>query len=94
MEAVCLKSQGLQHQDICKIVRITEATFVSYLKQFQGGDTEKLKLINFYKPQGELEFYRTTIEENFRKQLPPTVAEAQARIEQLTGIKRSPTQVK
>ena len=53
MEAVYLKSQGLQHQDICKIVRITEATFVSYLKQFQEGGTEKLKVLNFYKPQSE-----------------------------------------
>lgn len=94
MEAVYLESQGLQHQDICKIVRITEATFVSYLKQFQEGGTEKLKVLNFYKPQSELEFYRTTIEENFQKHLPHTVAEAQARIEELTGIKRSPTQVK
>src|SRR5438270_11212688 len=43
MEAVYLKSQGLAHQDICRLARISENTLRSYLRQYQEGGVERLK---------------------------------------------------
>jgi hypothetical protein len=37
MEAVYLKSQGLPHHEICRLVRISENTLRTYLRQFQEG---------------------------------------------------------
>ena len=43
MEAVYLKSQGIAHQEICRLCRISEPTLVAYLKQYQEGGIERLK---------------------------------------------------
>ncbi len=43
MEAVYLKSQGLEHQEICRLVRISRPTLDTYLKQYQEGGIEQLK---------------------------------------------------
>jgi transposase len=94
MEVLYLKSQGLSHNEICRLVRITRATLSEYLKQYQQGGIEKLKQLNFNKPQSELQTYNRTIEMDFKQQPPQSVVEAQDRIEQLTGIRRSPTQIR
>lgn len=46
MEALYLKSQGITHQEICRLGRISEPTLVAYLKQYQAGGIEQLKKIN------------------------------------------------
>jgi transposase len=94
MEALYLKSQGLTHNEICRLVRIRRATLSEYLKQYQQGGIEKLKELNFNKPQSELHTHHQTIEMDFKQQPPHSVAEAQDRIEKLTGIRRSPTQIR
>ena len=43
MEAVYLKSQGIAHQEICRLGRISEPTLVACLKQYQDGGIEQLK---------------------------------------------------
>lgn len=93
MEALYLKSIGYSHSNICHNLRITRATLGKYLKDYVEGGIEKLKEINFYKPQSELNGHTTTIKEYFKKHPPATVAEAQNKIEELTGIKRSLTQI-
>jgi len=94
MEALYLKSHGLKHNVICRIVRINRTTLSSYFKQYQEGGIEKLKQLNFNKPQSDLQNYNKTIEMDFKEQPPQSIAEAQDRIEALTGIKRSPTQIR
>ncbi len=64
------------------------------MRDYQEGGVEKLKEINFYRPQSELEEHRTSLEDYFHKNPPATINEAVAKIEELTGIKRSPTQVR
>lgn len=93
MEALYLKSQGYSHQDICRIVRISGVTLVKYLTAYLEGGIEKLKEINFYQPESELDYQATTLKEYFEQHLPVSIAEAQSKIEELTGIKRSPSQV-
>ena len=62
MEAVYLKSQGLPHQDICRLSRISENTLRAYLRQFQEGGIERLKRLDFAVPTSELADHRETLE--------------------------------
>lgn len=94
MEAVWLKSQGLSHQEICRVTCISKPTLCSYLKDYQEGGIEKLKAVNFYQPKSELVAHTSTIETYFREHPPASIKEAAAKIEELTGIKRSDTQVR
>jgi transposase len=94
MEALYLKSQKLSHQDICQICRISKTTLIVYLRKYEGGGIEGLKKLDYKGQVSELNQYFLTIEEQFQKNPPRTANEASAMIEELTGIKRSPTQVR
>ena len=94
MEVLYLKSQGISHQDICRIVRISKPTLAGYLSDYLAGGIEKLKEINFNQPTSELDAHTTMLKEYFEQHLPASTAEAQSKIEELTGIKRSPSQIR
>lgn len=94
MEAVYLKSQGLPHGDICRLVRISENTLRSYLRQFREGGIERLKRTDWEGTGSELDEHRETLEEHFRRNPPRSTAQAAAEIEQLTGVRRGLTQVR
>ncbi len=94
MEALLLKSQGVPHWQICNVLAITENTLRAYLQAYLKGGIEKLKELNFPCPQSELVAHAETLEGYFREHPPATVKEAAAKIEQLTSIRRSQTQVR
>jgi transposase len=94
MEAVYLKAQGLPHQEICRLARISENTLRSYLRQFQEGGIERLKRIDWDGTESELDEHREALEEHFRNNPPRSTAQAAADIERLTGVRRGPTQVR
>jgi transposase len=93
MEALWLKSQGLRHEEICRLTGISGNTLRQYLRLFQSGGVEKLTEINYYTPTSELDQHRQQIAAYFRKHPPASINEAMASIEALTGIKRSPSAV-
>ena len=93
MDALLLKSQGLSHGNIGKILGICQDTLREYFYQYKSGGIEALKVINFYQPESELAKHKRTIEDEFRTNPPATVKEAAARIEELTGIQRSEQRV-
>ena len=93
MDALYLKSQGISHKDICRIVNITKPTLVSYLRAYCEGEVERLKEINFYRPKSALEDYAELIEYHFENRTFATLAEAQHEIEKLTGIHLSTSQI-
>lgn len=93
MEAVWLKSHNLPHGLIAKLVGVSENTIREYFQLFIQGSTEKLKEIDFYRPESDLVEHTTSLEAYFRDHLPATIKEAQSKIETLTGIKRSEIQV-
>lgn len=93
MEVLWLKSQGLAHQEICRLAQVSSNTLREYLRRFQSGGVRKLMELNFYAPTSELEQYRYKLESYFRKHPPATISEASAKIQELTGIKRSPSAV-
>ena len=94
MEALYLKSQGLAPEDICRLCSISKPTFYRYLHTYHAGGIAALKEVPFYKRQSPLAAYRTSIEADFRQRPPASVAEAAARMADLTGLERGPTQVR
>jgi transposase len=94
MEALYLKSHDFQHQEILRLCRISETTLTAYLKAYKEGGIEKLKELGYCGKPNELMEHETTLEAYFKEHPPRTSAEAQDAIERLTGIKRSPTQVR
>jgi transposase len=94
MNVLYLKSQGVTHKEIMRIEHICENTLLAYLRQYQDGGVERLKEIHFYSPKSELAQYTQTIEDYFHKNPPATINEAVAKIEELTGIRRSREQVR
>jgi transposase len=93
MEALWLKSHNLPHGLIAELVGMSENTIREYFDLFIEGGIEKLKEVDFYRPESALVEHTTSLEAYFRDHPPATIKEAQSEIETLTGIKRSETQV-
>jgi transposase len=89
MEVLWLKSQGLEHREICRLAGVSSNTLRKYLRLFQAGGIQKLQELNFYAPTSELERHRFQLETHFREHPPATLKEAAAEIQKLTGLKRS-----
>lgn len=93
MEVLWLKSQGLAHHDICRLAGISSNTLRQYLRMFQSSGVKKLTQSNFYAPRSEFMAHRCQLEAYFRTYPPATINEAASKIQELTGIKRSPSAV-
>ena len=94
MEVLYLKSKGLPHQEIRRLCGISKTTLTVYLRQYQAAGIEGLKELNYKGQPSELNPYADMLKAHFKLNPPRTSVEAQAEIERLTGIKRSPTQIK
>jgi transposase len=94
MEVMLLKSQGLSHRDIARLTKISENTLRAYLKEYAEGGVEALKVLRFHRPQSPLMLQRAILEPYFRTHPPLSVNDALRVIEQLTGVKRGPTQIR
>lgn len=94
MEALYLKSQGVANADILRLCAISKATYHRYLKEYLAGGVEQLQETRFYRPESELQAHRANLEAYFREHPPATSAEASAKIKELTGLERQPTQVR
>lgn len=93
MEALYLKSKGLSHCQICDICGITRATLASYLKSYIAGGVENLKRLNYRGRENEMLKRSASIEEYFTQNPPRSLKEARAKIEEITGIRRSLPQI-
>lgn len=94
MEALYLKSKGLPHKEICRLCGVSRGTLATYLKQYKEGGISGLKKLGYEGKPNELMKHSTSLEQYFKENPPSNTASAQAAIEKLTGIKRSPTQVR
>lgn len=94
MEALYLKALGLKHQEIGRVMRITQKTLRGYLRLYQDNGIEGLKRLNFHQPKSELIDHKEVLKNEFEARPPKLINEAVKRIEDLTGIRRSPTQVR
>ena len=73
MEVLWLKSQGLEHQEICRLAGVSSNTLRQYLRLFQVGGIRKLQELNFYAPTSELQRHRCQLENHFREHPPATL---------------------
>jgi transposase len=93
MEVLWLKSQGLPHKQIAKLAGVCDNALTKYLRLYHHGGLDEIRKVNFYPPKSELEKYSDSIEKYFRENPVASIAQAIAKIEALTGIRRSKTQV-
>jgi transposase len=94
MEALYLKSQGYLHCEIARLIRVTEPTLLKYFRDYERGGVVQLKEVTFYRPESELKQHQESLEAYFREHPPKTLAQAAAKITELTGISRSREQVR
>lgn len=94
MEVLWLKSQGFTHQDIAHTAGVSRRSVQRYLDEFQHGGLEELRTLTWYQPHSALAAQRTTLAQYFADHPPRSTHEAQAVIEELTGIRRGLTQVR
>jgi transposase len=94
MEVLWLISQGLRHGQAGKLAGVSRATAERYVRLYRTQGVAGLRQFDWVKPVSELEEHRGSLEEAFRQQPPHTVAEACARIKEITGLERKPTQVR
>ncbi len=64
------------------------------MRQYHQGGIERLKELHYKGKPSQLNEQVKTIEAYFQAHPPRKVTEAQAKIEELTGIKRNPTQIR
>jgi transposase len=93
MEALWLKGHALPHAQIAELVGVTENTIRDYFILYQQGGLEKLKELNYYVPESQLNAHVISLEAHFRDNPPASIKEAQSEIETITGVKRSETQI-
>lgn len=94
MEALWLYAHGKSNQEVAFLSGVCENTARTYLKEYLNGGIEASLKINFYQPKSELDKFKNSLEEYFQENPPMSMKEAAAKIEDLTGIKRSQTQVR
>jgi len=83
-----------EYQEIAAIVGRHPNTVTKDIQRFQSKGIEGLKELKYGTNVSALDEHTTTLEEYFKKHPPMSVAEAKHRIEELTGIQRSPRQVR
>jgi transposase len=94
MEVLWLVSQGVARVKAAQLAGVTRATAERYVVIYRTKGVDGLRHFGWRKPVSELEKYRGSLEESFKKNPPHTVAEAAARIKEETGLERKPTQVR
>jgi transposase len=93
-EVLYLKSLNFSHSDIQRITRISRPTLATYIKEYKEGGVKKIKELNFYRPISELDKHSEALKKYFDEHPPQNSNEALMIIEEKTGIKRSPTQIR
>lgn len=94
MEVLWLLSQGETHDRAAELAGVSRTTVHRYLVAFRQGGLAALCELHWEGPTSDLEAHRKTLEDEFRERPPHTAAQAAARIEALTGIRRAPTQTR
>lgn len=89
MEILWCKSLGKSHQEIAAIAAVHPNSVTNCLKEYQQGGLDAVRQLHFYQPQSELQGHQTTLKAYFEQQPCASLKEAAAKIEELTGLKRS-----
>jgi transposase len=94
MEVLWLKSQGLPQHRVAAYAGVFRRTVQRYLNDDREGGLGGLRRCRWHQPQSVLADHQTSLEEYFTEHPPRSARQAQAVIEQQTGIRRGLTQVR
>ena len=95
VQAVYLKATNrMSNEKIGEIAGLHRDSVGDWIRAYQEGGFLALCCYNYGTNQSEMESHSGSIMNSFIKQPPISVNEALTRIEKITGIKRSPTQVR
>ncbi len=94
MLTIWLLHCGTTREKAAEIVGVGRATVQRYLDAYRQGGLDGLRRSKARRPMSELAAFRDIIRASFEDQPVFTIAEACDRIEKLTGIRRSLTQVR
>jgi len=93
-EVLWLHSCGKFPPEIATLTKQNPATVRGVINKFKNGGIELVTKIDSNHPTSELENHQVSLIEEFNIRPPATAKEAAARIEKLTGIKRSQERVR
>lgn len=94
MEVLWLKSKGFTHEEIAELADVSRRTVQRYLDEYLAGGLERLRRLPWRGPACALDAHRAALEDYFLENSPRSTREAQAVIEQQTGVRRGLTQVR
>jgi len=94
MMALYLKAQGYLHRDICTEVGISSMCLCVYLDIYMKEGLDGLRHLGYRGKRNVLFENREIIIAHLEAQPPGSLKEAQARIEEITGIKHSLPQIR
>lgn len=94
MHALALHYEGESATRIAEILHRNRKTIQTWLKLYRDGGLQAVYQYKKYQHECELNAYSELIENELAKHPPQSINEAGAIIEKLTGIKRSPTQIR
>ena len=85
---------GIHRAKAAEVAGLGRATVQRYVAAFRDGGLDGLRRWGVTGPVSDLAAHRDLIREDFTRQPARSIAEACARIEQQTGLRRQPTQVR
>ena len=85
---------GLTREKAAEVAGLGRTTAERIVAAFREGGLDGVRRWNVKGPASEMAAYGDLLRESFERQPVRTVAEAADRIEQLTGLRRGPTQVR
>ena len=94
MHTLALHHQGESAARIAQLLDRDPRTIRDCLKTYRDGGLKAVYEYEKHKHESDLETHGELIENELAKRPPQSAKEAGAIIEQLTGIKRSPTQIR
>ncbi len=94
MEILWLKKHELPTPQIAQLAGVCPNTVRNCFHEYIEGGLEQVKTLDNYRPESELAAHQTTLEKHFKEHPPATIKKAAHEIAELTGVKRSATQVR
>jgi len=94
IQAVYFKTMGMNNKMIGKLTGLHREIVGDWIRAYLKGGFEALCQNNYGTNKSDLEKHSDGILQSFIQRPPMTSSEAKARIEELTGISRSPSQVR
>ncbi len=94
VEVLWLKSLGVPHAQIARYADVSRRTVQRYLDQYLEGGLARLRRCPWHHPESALAEHESALEESFLGHPPRSAKQAQAVIEQRTGVRRGLTQVR